>query len=146
MRLNIFKETQARLPLKKLKRMFHKLSEEEKKPGWEGLVNLIFAGDEELLRLNRKYRKVGRPTDVLAFTIDHPASRESILGEVYVSVPMAKLQAAEAGTDLADELVRLSCHGFLHLFGYDHVRKRDLEQMRALEDYYVSYSKRADDG
>jgi len=146
MKLSIFKETQARPPLKRLQKMFRKLSKEEKKPGWEGLVNLIFAGDDELQRLNRKFRKISRPTDVLAFTIDHPTSRESILGEVYVSVPMATRQAAEAGTDLAEELVRLSCHGLLHLFGYDHIRKRDMEQMKALEDYYVSYSKRAGNG
>jgi len=146
MRLSIFKETRARLPIKRLEKLFRKLSEEEKKPGWEGQVNLIFAGDEELKELNRKFRKIGRPTDVLAFTIDHPVSRESILGEVYVSVPTASRQAADAGAALDEELVRLSCHGFLHLFGYDHARKRDTEQMKALEDYYVGYSKRTDDG
>lgn len=146
MRLDVFKEAPSRIPLKRLQKMFAKMSEEEMKPGWKGSVNLIFTDDEELKRLNRQYRRIARPTDVLAFTIDHPDSDASVLGEVYVSVTTAVRQAAEAKTDLGEELVRLSCHGFLHLFGYDHIRKRDLEQMKALEDYYVSYSKRPGNG
>ena len=146
MKLNIFKERGGRLPTKRLQRMFAKLSAEEKRPGWAGQMNLVFTDDPGIRKLNKQFRRIDKSTDVLAFTIDHPDNEEAVLGEVYVSVPTAVRQAAEDGVTLAEELVRLSCHGMLHLFGYDHARKRDAERMRALEDYFVNYSKRTDHG
>lgn len=146
MRLNLFRETTARLPVKRLKKLFDKLSAEEKKPGWSGEVNLVFTDDARIRSLNRQFRHINKATDVLAFTIDQPDAEHSVFGEVYVSVPTALRQAEEYGVTPADELVRLSCHGFLHLFGYDHNKKRDAQQMSALEDYYLSYSRRADNG
>ena len=72
MKLDIFKETRGRLPLKRLEKLFAKLSAEEKKPGWRGVVNLVFIDDGEMKILNRRFRRVNKPTDVLAFNIDHP--------------------------------------------------------------------------
>ncbi len=146
MKLNIFRETAGRVPVKRLKKLFDKLSTEEKKPGWSGEVNLIFVDDARIRALNRQFRKIDKVTDVLAFTIDHPDSDQCVFGEVYVSLPTAARQAEQYGATPADELVRLSCHGLLHLFGYDHNKKRDAQQMSALEDYYLNYSKRADNG
>lgn len=142
MNLHIFKEAQGRIPIKRLQKLFRKLSKEEKKPGWEGSVNLIFIDDTKMTQLNRQYRRINKPTDVLAFLIENPTSKDSLLGEVYVSIPTASRQAKEDGKPLAEELVWLSCHGMLHLFGYDHARKRDAEQMQALEKYFVQYSTR----
>lgn len=146
MRLSIFKEAPGRVPLKRLERLFAKLSAEEKKPGWNGMVNLIFIDDKGIQSLNKQFRRINKPTDVLAFNIDHPDDAKSIFGEVYVSIPTATKQAKENGTAPAEELVRLSCHGMLHLFGYDHVKKRDALQMQALEDYFVNYSRKAGNG
>lgn len=146
MKLSIFKETGGRVPLKRLERLFTKLSAEEKKPGWDGLVNLIFVDDRGIQSLNKQFRRINKPTDVLAFNIDHPNDKDSVFGEVYVSVPTAARQAKETGVALAEELVRLSCHGMLHLFGYDHVKKRDAVQMQSLEDYFVNHSRRTDHG
>lgn len=146
MRLNVFKETGGRLPLKRLQRLFDKLSAEEKKPGWAGTVNLVFTDDAGIRKLNRQFRNVNKPTDVLAFSIDYPGDEECVFGEVYVSVPTASRQARSFGVTVADELVRLSCHGLLHLFGYDHIKKRDAAQMQSLEDYFVNHSSRSDDG
>ncbi|UCE25315.1 MAG: rRNA maturation RNase YbeY [Candidatus Zixiibacteriota bacterium] len=146
MKLNVFREAVGRLPMKRLKKLFDKLSSEEKKPGWSGEVNLIFTDDARIRSLNKQFRHIDKATDVLAFTIDQPESEDCVFGEVYVSVPTALRQAERCGATQADELVRLSCHGFLHLFGYDHGKKRDAEQMNALEEYYLSYSKRTDNG
>lgn len=142
MKLYVFQETKARPPKDKLELMFDKLSREEQKPGWRGTVNLIFTDDQTIRRLNREFRKVDRATDVLAFNIDQPDAPECIFGEVYVSVPTARRQAEESGGTLADRLLRLSCHGLLHVFGYDHVKKKDAHQMETLEDYYVNYAGR----
>ncbi len=146
MKLNVFKETGGRLPLKRLRKLFAKLSAEEKKPGWAGTVNLVFVDDDSIRQLNRRFRRSNKPTDVLAFSIDHPDDEECVFGEVYVSVPTASRQARSFKVTVADELVRLSCHGLLHLFGYDHIKKRDAEQMQSLEDYFVNHSKRTDHG
>lgn len=123
--------------------MFAELSKKEKKPGWKGMVNLVFTDDKKIQSLNRQFRKISKPTDVLAFGIDRPDDDESVLGEVYVSIPTATKQARQAGVTMAEELIRLSCHGMLHLFGYDHEKKSDAVRMKELEDYFVKFSGRA---
>ncbi|MEW6413102.1 MAG: rRNA maturation RNase YbeY [Candidatus Zixiibacteriota bacterium] len=142
MKLHIYKETGGRLPVKRLEKMFDKLSAEEKKPGWQGNVNLVIIDDDRMRELNKRFRKIDKTTDVLSFNIDTPDCEESLLGEVYVSAPTAARQARDNNVTPAEEIVRLSCHGFLHLFGYDHVKKKDAEQMKSLEDYFVEFSGR----
>ena len=66
--------------------------------------------------LNRRYRGMDRPTDVLAF----PAETNGLLGDIVVSVPYASRQARRRGQTTAREIDRLLLHGFLHLAGYDH--------------------------
>lgn len=132
--------------MKRLQKLFDKLIAEEKKPGWAGTINLVFTDDAGIRKLNRQFRHINKATDVLAFSIDYPDDEECVFGEVYVSVPTATRQARSYGVTLAEELVRLSCHGLLHLFGYDHSKKRDATQMQSLEDYFVNHSRRSDDG
>ncbi|UCD64267.1 MAG: rRNA maturation RNase YbeY [Candidatus Zixiibacteriota bacterium] len=146
MRLMIFKEVQGRIPSARLEKMFRKLSREERKPDWQGNINLIFTDDKSVRRLNREFRRVDAATDVLAFSIDYPDSTDSMFGEVYVSIPAAVRQAAESGVSVGERLLRLACHGLLHLFGYDHIKQRDVRQMKALEDYYVAYAGRSGRG
>lgn len=139
--LNLFKQISERIPRKKLDRMFTKLAKEEMKPGWQGMVNLIFIGDGEMRKLNWQFRKTDKTTDVLAFNLDQPENKDSLFGEVYVSVPTAMKQARSFGVTPEEELLKLSCHGILHLFGYDHIKKRDAHQMSELEKYYVKYAR-----
>ena len=86
-------------------------------------LSIALVGDEEMRVLNARYRKLDRPTDVLAF-----AQREgegdgtNLLGDVVISVDTASRQAAEHGVELHDELRLLLAHGILHLLGYDHER------------------------
>jgi probable rRNA maturation factor len=85
-------------------------------------LTLAFVGDEELRDLNREFRSVYRTTDVLSFsskTLD-PESGIRYLGDVVISVPTAKSQAAHAGHELSQELDLLVVHGVLHLLGFDH--------------------------
>lgn len=78
-----------------------------------------FVGDRAIRALNRDYRGRDRPTDVLSFpggeTPDGPH-----LGDVAVSVPAARRQAAEQGVPVERELKRLLLHGVLHCLGHDH--------------------------
>ncbi len=73
--------------------------------------------------LNRQYRHLNRPTDVLAFPLwEGPGPRTALLGDVVISVPMAERQAATYGHSIDKELLQLLIHGILHLVGYDHER------------------------
>lgn len=67
-------------------------------------------------RLNREYRKVDRPTDVLSFPSEDPV----FLGDVAVDVPYAARQARRRGHSLDREVQLLLAHGVLHLLGHDH--------------------------
>lgn len=145
MKISIFKQVSARIPRKKLNLLFAKLAREEKKPGWKGTVNVIFIGDREMRTLNRQFRSIDKTTDVLAFNLDQPDAEDSVFGEVYISVPTATAQAGGFGVSTEEELLKLSCHGLLHLFGYDHKKQRDERQMHLLEAFYVKYAREGRD-
>jgi len=79
-------------------------------------VSVLFCGDRRMRSLNRRYRRIDRSTDVLAF----PADAGDTLGDIVVSIPYAARQARRRGEPVSREVDRLLVHGFLHLLGYDH--------------------------
>lgn len=103
----------------------------------EGEVDLTFVDDEAIHELNRDYRGIDRPTDVLSFAMNESLDEEmdivyeleegeeldeltDVLGDIIISVERAKAQSEEYGHSLERELGFLFVHGFLHLLGYDH--------------------------
>lgn len=116
-------------------------------------LSLVLVSDRRMRALNRRYRNKDRPTDVLAFPMYEKwgqatflRSRRNIfggqksslspflLGDVVISMPIAKRQAAVLGHSLRDEVARLLVHGVLHLLGYDHERSaRDASAMARKE-------------
>lgn len=134
MRLCLYKETSFRAPVQKLKRLFGLIAEEEAEPDSQGCVNIIFTTDAALRKLNREYRNTDRATDVLSFNIDLNGGPESVFGEVYISIATARRQAQSYKGTFTEELIRLACHGFLHLFAYDHQTKRDESRMKRIEE------------
>jgi probable rRNA maturation factor len=110
-------------------------------------LSLVIAGDETVHALNRQYRGVDRTTDVLAFPLAESADGAAFaspdgstrhLGDVVVSFPRAKQQAAEFGHSLESELALLVAHGVLHLLGYDHEEPEDERRMKAMEAQALS--------
>ena len=100
--------------------------------GPQAEVHVLVTGDEELQRLNRSYRKLDRPTDVLSFPDGDPLPTGGVLlGEVVVSLDAVRRQAAELGHSELRELEELVLHGTLHLLGHDH--ERDNGEMEDLE-------------
>jgi len=89
-------------------------------------VAVLFAGDERLEELNRRFRGKPGPTDVLSFPGD-----ASHLGDIAVSSDMTRRQARRRRHDPAREAKVLLIHGFLHLLGYDH--ETDDGQMDVIE-------------
>jgi probable rRNA maturation factor len=102
-------------------------------------VAVVVTDDEALRELNRRYRGVDAPTDVLAFPDE--TQRPFVgapgfpryLGDVIISFPRAEAQAAEAGHDVRAELQLLVVHGVLHLLGYDDVTDEQRARMWAAQ-------------
>lgn len=106
-------------------------------------VDITIVDDEEIHRLNREYRNVDRPTDVLSFALDEggedepellDALEEHLLGDIIISAETAQRQGEEFGHGLTREVVYLAVHGLLHLLGYDHMTEEDKVIMRAKEE------------
>lgn len=80
-------------------------------------VNVLLTSDEEIRSLNRRFRSIDEPTDVLTFPSgDFPLAP---LGDIAIAVPYAGRQAAARKVPLGQELAYLAIHGALHLVGYD---------------------------
>jgi probable rRNA maturation factor len=99
-------------------------------------VGLRLTGDADLREMNRAWRGLDRPTDVLAFPAD-PSPGEDYLGDIALSVERAAAQAPRFGATLEAELARLVIHGLLHLLGYDHHTPADGRRMRARERLHL---------
>lgn len=90
-------------------------------------ATIAFVSDKNIHKLNRQFRNVDKPTDVLSF----PADEEMNLGDIAISVETAAMQAKENGLTFDGEIAQLILHGLLHLSGYDH--ETDNGEMNRLE-------------
>ena len=85
-------------------------------------VTLVIAGDEEIHRLNRQFRQVDAPTDVLSFSQDPDRTSPATVpaGDIVISVETLRRNAHKHRIPEEEELKRLLIHGILHLEGMDH--------------------------
>lgn len=111
-------------------------------------VNLLFTDDVAIRQINLEYRQIDRSTDVLSFPVNDftygegkllpynidAGTRRLQLGDIVVSIPTMRRQAAEYGHSEARECAFLICHGLLHLLGYDHMNETDEAQMFGFAD------------
>ena len=101
------------------------------------MFNVIIIDNDSIHKINKEYRGIDRPTDVITFAleddkkIDTPEVR--ILGDIYISYDKVISQAQEYGHSTKRELCFLGVHGLLHLLGYDHMNKKDEEEMFSLQ-------------
>ena len=117
---------------------------------YEAEVNLTLVDNDSIHEINREYRQIDRPTDVLSFpmqTYDAPAdfshaedcvednfnpdTGELLLGDIILSVDKVKEQAAAYGHSEKREFAFLILHSMLHLFGYDHETEQEREAREA---------------
>lgn len=108
-------------------------------------VSINFVTEDEIHELNREYRGIDSPTDVLSFECDGyddgmPLLEDMAfeLGDIVVSVDRAQRQAGEYGLSFADEMSLLITHGLLHLCGYDHMEDGEAQEMEARERAHLS--------
>lgn len=96
-------------------------------------LELIITDDSEIAKMNREFRNIDKPTDVLSFPLEEVPNTP--LGTIVISMDQAMEKARELGHTLEDEIALLFLHGLLHLLGYDH--ETDEGQMRQKEEEVV---------
>lgn len=103
-------------------------------------VSVTFTDNEKIHVLNREYRNVDRPTDVLSFPLsdgeDYDTDGDAVLlGDIVISLERAQTQAEEYGHSFEREVAFLTVHSMLHLLGYDHeTSPEDERDMFARQD------------
>ncbi|MFQ5455834.1 MAG: rRNA maturation RNase YbeY [Nitrospirota bacterium] len=108
-------------------------------------LSILLVNDLQIQKLNKKYRNIDKPTDVLAFAFqdgEFNNINRYLLGDIVISLETARRQAIKEGHDLFKEIRFLVTHGILHLSGYDHekslkdariMRKKSEEVLNILE-------------
>lgn len=108
---------------------------------FEPIISVSLIDDKQIHDINKQYRDIDRPTDVISFAfmdnenIDlNKAKGPIVLGDIYISIDHAKAQAKEYGHSEKREFSFLFVHGLLHLLGYDHMKKEDEDIMFPLQE------------
>ena len=107
---------------------------------WQGTVELgiTLADAAGQRQLNRDYRGLDAPTNVLAFPVWEPGTRlptgaPVLLGDVVLALETVAQEAAQQKKPIACHLIHLTVHGVLHLLGYDHLTQAEAATMESLE-------------
>jgi probable rRNA maturation factor len=109
-------------------------------------VTIVITDNELVQQLNRDYRGVDAPTDVLSFENlpdpDFPdvgQAGSDHLGDIIIAYPVAKAQALAAGHTPPEEVILLAIHGLLHLLGFDHDTPESKERMWAVQRQMMTH-------
>lgn len=124
-----------------VEKVLQKCYEEEKLLDSKLIITITFTTPEQIHKINKEYRQVDRPTDVLSFPMfekDEIANldntNEDILGDMVISIERVEEQAKEYGHSFERELAYMVVHSFYHLLGYDHMTEEDKKEMREKEE------------
>ncbi|MFV0394575.1 MAG: rRNA maturation RNase YbeY [Coprobacillaceae bacterium] len=101
-------------------------------------VSCILVDDERIHQINKEYRQMDRATDVISFAMEdskplHVEGLPRCLGDIFISVEKAELQAKDYGHSMEREMCFLFTHGLLHLLGYDHMEEDEEKEMIAMQ-------------
>ena len=124
---------------------------------YEAEVNLTLTDNDGIHQINKEFRQIDHPTDVLSFPMlnyetpgdfsflddedsndFNPDSGEAMLGDIIISVDKVFEQAESYGHSVEREYAFLITHSMLHLFGYDHMEEEDKKEMRAREEHLLA--------
>ena len=126
-------------------KVFDTCFEEENLQDSKLYITVTFTNPENIQKINKEYRNIDKPTDVLSFPIfekeeldqkiaQNEFLHEDILGDIVISIPKVEEQAKEYGHSFERELCYMLVHGFYHLIGYDHIEENDKREMRTKEE------------
>jgi probable rRNA maturation factor len=122
MKVNLFNQTEEKVrKIKSLLKKVFKLVEEPSS------MQIILVTQDTIHEMNKTYRQIDKPTDVLSFINDDEL--DNSLGDIFISIEQARLQAVEYGHSFEREIAFLAVHGYLHLKGFDHHTKEEEDIM-----------------
>ena len=99
-----------------------------------GELAVVLTDDDAIRELNRRWRNLDRPTNVLSFKASYlPAGSPVVLGDIVIAFETAAREAAAEGKPFVHHVAHLGVHGFLHLMGYDHQLDAEADLMENLE-------------
>ena len=112
------------------------------------IVSITLTNPENIQKLNKQYRNIDKPTDVLSFPMFEKSEIDDIilnkrfdnvdfLGDMVISIPKVEEQAKEYGHSFERELSYMVVHSFYHLMGYDHIKEEDKAVMRPKEEFVL---------
>lgn len=109
-----------------------------------GEVSVTLTNNDYIHTLNRTYRGIDRPTDVLSFALNESDEPEilggeelNVLGDLVISIERAEEQAKDYGHSVRREVAFLTVHGMLHLLGYDHMEDAEREEMETEQRFVM---------
>lgn len=125
--IDLINETNEEIDLNDLRKVIDKTLESEKVSS--AIMNVIIIDNERIHEINREYRGIDRPTDVISFALEDDKTFVNtdfrVLGDIYISIDKVHEQAKTYGHSERRELSFLTVHGVLHLLGFDHMKKED---------------------
>ena len=123
------------------KQLFKILNEFSKRvdnfnPKKRNLISVMFSTDKKVMQLNKQFRNINKPTNVLSFpslTNSKTKFKEVFLGDIIFSIETILSEAKINNISIIDHLIHLFIHGLLHLLGYDHETEDEARDMENLE-------------
>ncbi len=99
----------------------------------DGEVSVVLTDDEAIRTLNRDWRKIDKPTNVLSFPAPANPGGEKMFGDIVLAYETIARECHDEDRVFLHHLAHLTVHGFLHLIGYDHQTDSEADAMEALE-------------
>ena len=145
--VSIYNNTSEEFPYEEIiEKVVNKKKKKEKIK--KASCSIIIVDNDYIHKLNKEYRGINRPTDVISFALEDDKTMVipdeiRLLGDIYISIDKAKEQAKEYGHSLERELCFLAVHGIYHLLGYDHEKEEAAgimfkKQEEVLEEYGIT--------
>ena len=99
-------------------------------------VNLVLSNNENIKRLNKKFRKKNKPTDILSFPFKKKMkiNKKTFIGDIIISYNFIDKPKAQKLDIFKKKLIKVFIHGFLHLLGFDHKKNNDYKKMLKEEE------------
>jgi probable rRNA maturation factor len=97
-------------------------------------INIRIVGVKEITKLNQRYRKKNKPTNIISFNFCPPANiKTNLLGDLVICAPIVKLESKLQHKPIMAHWAHLTVHGVLHLLGYDHKNAKEAQKMEGME-------------
>ena len=94
-------------------------------------LTLLLSNNQNIKKLNKKFRKKNKPTDILSFPFEKKfnVKKNLYLGDIVISYEFINIPIKKTNLEFKDELIKTFIHGFLHLLNYDHIKLKDYKKM-----------------